>query len=117
MMVVLHEMRRRARFLVGPFLGLALTSYFVYHTIEGDRGLRAWRDITQQLGVANDQLNTVQAEHDALAHKVAGLDPNHVDPDLLDQQIRATLDLVAPNEFVVMQPNQANQPGPAGPPR
>jgi cell division protein FtsB len=105
-MIVLHEMRRRARFLVGPLLGAALTSYFVYHTIEGDRGLRAWRDITQQLRVAGDTLATVQAERDALAHKVAGLDPNHVDPDLLDQQIRATLDLVAPDEIVIMQPNQ-----------
>jgi cell division protein FtsB len=112
MIVVLHEMRRRARLLVGPLLGLALTSYFVYHTIEGDRGLRAWRDITQQLRVANDQLNTVEAERDALAHKVAGLDPNHVDPDLLDERIRATLELVAPNELVVMQPNQGNQPPP-----
>src|SRR5580698_145496 len=105
MMVVLHEMRRRARFLVGPLLGLALTSYFVYHTIEGDRGLGAWRDVTQQLRVANDQYSTVEAERDALAHKVAGLDPNHVDPDLLDQQIRQTLDLVAPNEIILMQPN------------
>jgi len=109
-MIVLHEMRRRARFLVGPLLGAALTSYFVYHTIEGDRGLRAWRDITQQLRVANEALSTAEAERDALAHKVAGLDPNHVDPDLLDQQIRQTLDLVAPNEVVIMQ---ATPPGPA----
>jgi cell division protein FtsB len=109
-MIVLHEMRRRARFLVGPLLGAALTSYFVYHTVEGDRGLRAWRDITQQLRVANDALVTVQAERDALAHKVAGLDPNHVDPDLLDQQIRANLDLVAPGEIVVMQPKQPDPP-------
>ena len=103
-MIVLHEMRRRARFLVGPLLGAALTSYFVYHTIEGDRGLRAWRDITQQLHAANDQLATVQAERDALAHKVGGLDPNHVDPDLLDQQIRSTLELVSPNEIIILQP-------------
>ncbi|HVH79316.1 MAG TPA: septum formation initiator family protein [Stellaceae bacterium] len=109
MVVVLHEIRRRVRFLVGPLLGAALTSYFVYHTIEGDRGLRAWRDITQQLRVANEQLSTVQGEHDALAHKVGGLDPNHVDPDLLDQQIRATLDLVSPNEIVLMQPNQPSR--------
>jgi len=102
-MIVLHEMRRRARFLVGPLLGLALTSYFVYHTIEGDRGLRAWRDIVQQLHVADDQLSTVEAERDALAHKVAGLDPNHVDPDLLDQQIRMNLELVAPNDVILMQ--------------
>jgi cell division protein FtsB len=109
-MVVLHEIRRRARFFVGPLLGAALTSYFVYHTIEGDRGLRAWRDITQQLRAANDAFATVAAEHDALAHKVAGLDPSHVDPDLLDQQIRATLDLVAPNEIIIMQPNPPSPP-------
>jgi cell division protein FtsB len=109
-MMFLHEMRRRARFLVGPLLGAALTSYFVYHTIEGDRGLRAGREITQQLGVAKDALATVQAERDALAHKVAGLDPNHVDPDLLDQQIRTNLDLVAPNEVILMQPNPPTPP-------
>ena len=112
-MIVLHEIRRRARFLVGPLLGAALTSYFVYHTIEGDRGLLAGRDINQQLREANDQLATVQAEHDALAHKVAGLNPNHVDPDLLDQQIRSTLDLVSPDEVIITQPNQ---PPSANPP-
>ena len=105
MVVLLHEIRRRARFFVGPLLGAALTSYFVYHTIEGERGLRAWREITQQLRLANDQLSTVAAERDALAHKVSGLDPAHIDPDLLDQQIRTTLELVAPNEVVIMQPN------------
>jgi cell division protein FtsB len=109
-MIVLHEMRRRARFLVGPLLGAALTSYFAYHTVEGDRGLRAWRDITQQLRVAKEGLATVQGERDALAHKVAGLDPNHVDPDLLDQQIRTNLDLVGPSEVIIMQPSQPNPP-------
>jgi cell division protein FtsB len=104
-MIVLHEMRRRARVLVGPLLGLALTSYFVYHTIEGDRGLRAWRDINQQLHVANDQFATVAAERDALEHKVDGLNPNHVDPDLLDQQIRQQLDLVSPDEVILTQPS------------
>jgi cell division protein FtsB len=107
-MIVLHEMRRRARFLVGPFLGLALTSYFVYHTIEGDRGLHAWRDINQQLRVAGDQFATVEAERDALEHKVNGLNPNHVDPDLLDQQIRQQLDLVSPGEVILMQSSSSN---------
>jgi cell division protein FtsB len=109
-MMFVHEMRRRARFLVGPLLGAALTSYFVYHTVEGERGLLAWRDITQQMRIAKDALATVEAERDALAHKVAALDPNHVDPDLLDQQIRSTLDLVAPNEIVIIQPGQPSPP-------
>jgi cell division protein FtsB len=111
-MIVLHEMRRRARFLVGPLLGAALTSYFVYHTIEGDRGARAWREVTQQLRVANQALATVQGERDALAHKVAGLDPAHVDPDLLDQQIRTNLDLVSPNEIIIMQPSTTTTSAP-----
>jgi cell division protein FtsB len=109
-MMFVHEMRRRARFLVGPLLGAALTSYFVYHTVEGERGLLAWRDITQQMRIAKDALATVEAERDALAHKVAALDPNHVDPDLLDQQIRSTLDLVAPIEIVIIQPGQPSPP-------
>ena len=110
MVVLLHVIRRRARLFVGPLLGVALTSYFVYHTIEGERGLRAWREITQQLRAAKDQLATVESERDALAHKVGGLDPAHVDPDLLDQQIRTTLELVAPNEVVIMQPNTSPPP-------
>ena len=107
-MIVLHEIRRRSRFLLGPLLGAALTSYFVYHTIEGDRGLRAWRDINRQLRVAKDQFATVEAERDALEHRVDGLNPNHVDPDLLDQQIRTQLDLVSPDEVILMQPSTAN---------
>jgi len=107
-MIVLHEIRRRSRFLLGPLLGAALTSYFVYHTIEGERGLRAWRDINRQLRVAKDQYAAVEAERDALEHKVDGLNPNHVDPDLLDQQIRAQLDLVSPGEVILMQPSASN---------
>lgn len=102
-MIVIHEMRRRARFLVGPLVGAALTSYFVYHTIEGDRGLRAWHEIVQQLRGAKETLATIEAERDALLHKVSGLEPSHVDPDLLDQQIRSNLDLVAPNEILIMR--------------
>jgi len=102
-MIVLHEIRRRARFLVGPVLGLAVTSYFVYHIFEGERGLRAWREIAQQLRVAKDVLGAVDAERAALARKVAALNPSHVDPDLLDEQVRSTLDLAAPNEIVIMR--------------
>ncbi|MBV9552275.1 MAG: septum formation initiator family protein [Alphaproteobacteria bacterium] len=109
-MLVLHEMRRRARFLVRPLVGAALTSYFVYHTIEGDRGLRAWRETVQQLRGAKEQLAAVEAERNALARKVGGLDPNHVDPDLLDQQIRSTLDLAAPNEVVIVPPGASAPP-------
>jgi cell division protein FtsB len=105
-MVIFHEMRRKAPAIAWPLIGIAVTAYFVYHAFEGERGLRAGREIAQQLFLAKQNLAATEAERDALAHKVAGLDPAHVDPDLLDQQIRATLDLVAPNEIIILQPGQ-----------
>jgi len=103
--IVLDEMRRKARLLVGPVLGIAATGYFVYHAFEGERGLRAGREITQQLFEARQALAIVESERDALQHRVAGLEPEHVDRDLLDQQIRSTLDLVGPNEIVILNPS------------
>ena len=103
-MIVLREMRRRARTLVGPVFGLALIGYFAYHLVEGDRGLRSWLRITRQLGAAKDTLASVEAERTALDHKVSHLRSDHVDPDLLDIQVRRTLDVAKPDEIVIMQP-------------
>jgi cell division protein FtsB len=105
-MLILHELRRRAPAIAWPLIGIAATAYFVYHSFEGERGLRAGREITQQLSQARQTLAATEAERDALQHKVAGLEPDHVDPDLLDQQIRQNLDLVSPNEIVILHPGE-----------
>ena len=81
--------------LVGPLLGMALTGYFAYHLVEGDRGLRAWVRLTQELRHAKENLAAVSAERAELEHRVSHMRPDHVDPDLLDAQVRKTLDLVA----------------------
>jgi cell division protein FtsB len=103
-MIVLREMRRRARALVGPVLGMALTGYFAYHLVEGERGLRAWVRLTQQLHAAKDNLAAVTGERAALEYRVSHMRSEHVDPDLLDQQVRKTLNLAAPDEIVIMPP-------------
>ena len=103
-MIVLREMRRRAKVLIGPVLGLALTGYFAYHLVEGDRGLRAWVRVTQQLREVKTTLADATAERAALEHRVSHMRADHVDPDLLDSQVRSTLDLAAPDEIVIMRP-------------
>ena len=103
-MIVLREMRRRAKVLIAPVLGLALTGYFAYHLIEGERGLKAWVRVTQELRLAKETLSAATAERAALEHKVSHMRPEQVDPDLLDMQARRTLDVVSPNEIVIMQP-------------
>ncbi|HEX3863790.1 MAG TPA: septum formation initiator family protein [Stellaceae bacterium] len=103
-MMVLREMRRRAKALVGPVLGMALTGYFAYHLVEGDRGLLAWARLTKELRLANEDYTAVDTERAALDHRVANLRSDHVDPDLLDAQARKNLDVVAPGEIVIMTP-------------
>ena len=103
-MTVLRELRKRARPVAGPALGIALTGYFVYHLIEGHHGLLAWVRLSQEIREENAKLEEVRAQRAALDLKVSDLRPEHIDPDLLDEQVRATLNLVAPNEIVIMQP-------------
>jgi cell division protein FtsB len=123
-MMLLRELRRRGRVIVGPVLGMALTGYFAYNLIEGDRGFIAWTRLTEQIRVENASLAALRAERAALKLKVTNLSPGHIDPDLLDERVRATLNLVAPNELVIMRPseNTGDAPqsspgdGPTGPP-
>ena len=102
-MIILRELRKRARFIVGPALGIALTGYFVYHLIEGDHGLLAWLRVNREIREESANLETVRAQRAALDLKVSNLKPEHIDPDLLDEQVRTILNLAAPDEIVIIQ--------------
>jgi cell division protein FtsB len=106
-MILLREMRRRAGVVVAPILGMALTGYFAYHLVEGDRGLVAWLRLTEEIHAERVNLAKVQAERDALDLKVSNLRPDHLDPDLLDERVRTVLNLASPDEIVIMRPSAA----------
>ena len=98
-----RAIRRLTRALIGPAIGISLTSYFAYNVVIGDRGLLAWRRLTQQLLNEQEHLAALRVEREALAGKVSDLTPEHLDPDLLDERVRATLNLVAPKELIIMR--------------
>lgn len=104
-MSVSRALRRRAHFVLGPVIGIALTGYFAYHLVEGDRGFNAWLRLNREIRTAAANLDAVRAQRAALEMRVSNLRPEHVDPDLLDERIRATLNLVAPDDIVIMRPN------------
>jgi cell division protein FtsB len=106
-MSIVRAMRRRAHLVVGPILGIALTGYFAYHLVEGERGFKAWLRLNGEIRTATANLEAVRAQRAALEVKVSNLRPEHVDPDLLDERIRATLNLVSPDDIVLMQTTTA----------
>src|SRR5215467_9739563 len=103
-MSVLRALRRRAHLIIGPAVGIALTGYFAYHLVEGERGFKAWLHLNREIRSATANLEAVRAQRAALDLRVSSLRPEHVDPDLLDERIRATLNLASPDDVVIMQP-------------
>jgi cell division protein FtsB len=106
-MNVMRALRRRAHFVLGPIVGIALTGYFAYHLVEGERGFKAWLRLNRELRTATANLEAVRTQRAAMELKVSSLRPEHVDPDLLDERIRASLNLVSPDDVVIMQPTTA----------
>jgi cell division protein FtsB len=102
--MLIWEIRRRARFIVGPICGISLVGYFAYHLVQGDRGLSAWLRLSQEIRLAQATLAEAEGERRALDQRVNLLRPNHLDRDMLDERARAALNLVAPDERVIFGP-------------
>lgn len=100
-MSIVLEIRRRARLVIGPILGISLVAYFAYHLIQGDRGLLAWMRLTQQVREAKMTLAAVEAERSTLERRVDLLRPDHLDRDMLDERARSQLNLIGPHEIVI----------------
>src|SRR5262245_63393412 len=97
-MTMSPEFRKRLRQAMGPTIGACLFSYFVYHAVEGDRGVMAWLRITQQLAESKRSLVALTAERQAIERRVALLSPSSIDPDLLDERARLMLNVAEPDD-------------------
>ena len=102
-MVILNELRRRSRHVVGPFVGLIVVVYFAYHTVEGDRGLLAWWRLNQEIHQAEESLGQLEEIRDNLDRRVRLLRPDHLDPDMLEERARLMLNLGRPDDQVILR--------------
>jgi cell division protein FtsB len=106
-MKLVVEIRRRLRHVVGPLLGLSVMVYFVYHTVEGDRGLLAWWQLNRDIRTAEATLADLERQRDTLDRHSRLLRPDHLDPDMLDERARAMANQGHDDEVVVLQPSPA----------
>ncbi len=103
------EIRRSARHVAGPAVGILVVGYFLVHMVQGDRGILAWVAVRQQIARTEAKLAIVDAERARLEHHVALLRSNGLDPDMLDEQARRVLGLVGPRDIVVFE--EKRRPG------
>ncbi len=100
-MRVMQEIRRRARHIIPPVVGVSAFVYFAYHAIQGDRGLIAYSQLNTEIVQARQTLSEVASVREMLAREVRLLKPNGLDPDMLDERARAMLNVVRPDEVVI----------------
>ncbi len=68
----------------------------------GPSGLLSWSENNRLLAQRQAELARLSAERTELRNRVALLDPNHADPDLTGELLRSNLNVVHPDEMVLI---------------
>ena len=85
-------------FLIIFFIFLYLIYFFVY----GQRGLLQYFYLSKQNQEYNETLSRLTSENQYLSNRIKKLQPNTVDLDFLDEQVRKKLGLIDKNEIVII---------------
>ena len=96
-----HQLRTRARGYFWPTLCTLAAIYFGYHAVQGERGFIAYSHNATEIKRVEAELALIRAERERLEARAALLHPNHVEPDMLDEQVRRILGLAHPDELIV----------------
>lgn len=83
---------------------LALIGYFGVNAYIGDHGLEAKRAYKIAIFKLNDELVEVRSEREGWERRIALLRPDKLDPDMLDERARSTLNFVHPSELTLILP-------------
>ena len=97
-------MSKRMLNIIATILGACVVGYFLYHTVEGERGWFAMLRLKGEVAAAKDRLSHLQQEHKELDHRVQLMRPNSIDPDLLEEKSREMLDYSKPGELIILTP-------------
>ena len=98
--------------MIASVIGACIVGYFLYHTVEGERGWVAQMHLQNEVDAAKETLAKLKQEHEALDHRVHLMRPESLDPDLLDEESRKTLNYSKPNEIVILSPPEKNVSAP-----
>ena len=105
-MGLFYELRLRARYIVGPVLGIFAVCYFAFHAFRGERGVIALRQLSEQVEAAQLMYDKIKTQRKKLEHKVKLLHPDSLDPDMLDERARVMLNYGLKNDIIIIPDNK-----------
>ena len=81
-----------------------VASYFGWHAINGQRGLKTRVEFARQAGELQAELDGLRAERARWAQKITLVRGETMDRDILDEQAHGTLGRAHKNELMVLLP-------------
>jgi cell division protein FtsB len=100
--------RRRFKNLLIPLalyaVSIPVSSYFMWHAVNGERGLKQRAAYEQQMKKLIGEATRLHVEKQALERKIALMRPPAVEQDILDERARSILGQVGKNDVVVFLP-------------
>jgi cell division protein FtsB len=84
-----------------PAAALILMGFFGYYAVLGPNGILSYREYTRQLEKKQAEYAALDKQRAELKNRVALLDPNNTDPDIVDELARKKLNVAHPDEVIV----------------
>lgn len=89
---------RRAAMPAAVFVVLA---FFGAYAVLGPNGVLAYGDYKRQLAKRERDYELLDRKRLVLRNRVALLDPDHANPDMVDEMVRKELNVAHPDEMIV----------------
>lgn len=84
-----------------PALATLIVAFFGGYALFGSNGVLAWGEYSKALEARRADLIAVEREKALLANRVALLDPQRANPDMVDELVRRDLGVAHPDEVIV----------------
>jgi cell division protein FtsB len=101
--MVTHRRRRTILTVLGLYIFAALfIGYFAANAFTGNHGLRAQQDLEQQLVAMKSELAELETERAHWERRVSLLRADRIDPDMLDERVRALIGYVDRRDLTLL---------------
>lgn len=97
-----RAIKKQMRSLILPVIWIGLVGYFVYHTVQGDRGVIAMLSLQNEVAEAEATLSVLRTERQFVEARVDALSDTSLDLDLLEEQARRILNYSRPDEMILL---------------
>ena len=83
-----------------------IVGYFLWHASNGDRGLKVDDEYGKSIALLQAQLTATRADRAQWQHRIALMEGDALDRDLLEEQARSPLDRVDKDDLVIFLPQR-----------